>query len=80
MIKLMMILLLLLLSGCACIPNTKYIKEKPYTFQKIKQPKERTIRIYNDDKLLYNAYIKKFRDIIDFYNSQINDYIEAKGE
>ena len=75
-----MILLLLLFSGCSLTPETIYVKEAPYQFQKVQQPKKRTIRVYNDDKKLYNAYITKFRDIIDFHNQQIDNYFKSKGE
>jgi len=61
-----------LISGCS--EKTVYVRNPPYDFQKIEQPKERTIRVHKDDEKLYRAYITRFRSIIDFYNDQIDDY------
>lgn len=71
-------LLLLLLNGCTS--KEVYIKSKPYTFQKTVQPTARTIRIYKEDEKLYNAYIRQFRNLIDFHNEQIDGYNRLKGD
>ena len=73
-----MIIILLALSFNGCSTKDVYIKEKPYSFVKIQQPKERTIRVFEEDEELYRAYITKFRDIINFYNQQIDSYMDLK--
>lgn len=67
-----------LISGCS--EKTVYVKQTPYNFQKIEQPKERAIRVHKDDEKLYRAYIQRFRSIINFYNDQIDDYKRAHDE
>lgn len=71
---------MLLFSGCALTPEKEYIKNAPYGFQKTTQPTPRTIRVYKEDEQLYKAYTTKFRNIIDFHNSQIDDYFKSNEE
>ena len=54
-----------------------YIEPKPFKFQKVPPPKTRAIRVYKADKKLYEKYITNFRDIIKFYNMQIDDYYNS---
>ena len=64
----------LLFAGCSTKVEYVYLKPKPFNFQTIQQPKIREIRVHKEDKKLYSAYIGNFRNIIDFYNKQIEDY------
>ncbi len=75
--KLILILLALLFSGCLT-PKTVYIHEKPYAFQKVTQPKTRTIRVYKEDVALFKSYINDFRKRIEFMNKQVDDYLNKK--
>ena len=68
-----MVLICLFLVGCS---NTEYIyiKPKPYGFIETPQPKVRVIRVHKDDLKLYKSYINHFRDLLEFHNTQIQDY------
>ena len=68
----MMIMISFLLAGCS--KEYIYTQPKPFKFQTTLQPKVREIRIYNKDIKLYEAYILQFREIIQYHNSQIDDY------
>lgn len=67
------ILIGLSLQGCSS-KEYIYIKATPYEFQEVEQPKIRSVRVLDEDVELYTAYVKNFRDIIDFFNTQIKDY------
>lgn len=64
----------LLLAGCSTKTEYVYIKPKPFDFQTVEQPKARAIDVRASHLKLYEAYIKNFRDIIDFQNKQVLDY------
>lgn len=78
--KIILISLALIFSGCTLTPDKVFIKDKPYGFQKTTPPKPRNIRVYKEDQELYKAYIIKFREQLDFHNSQIDDYFKSKED
>lgn len=69
-----MLMMVLLQAGCSTKTEYVYIKSKPFEFQTVEQPKVRAIDVRTSHLKLYEAYIKNFRDIIDFQNKQILDY------
>jgi len=74
LIQSIVLMMILLVSGCSTKTEYVYIKPKPFSFQTTQQPKVREIRVYKGDKKLYKAYIVNFRKIINFHNMQIEDY------
>lgn len=75
--KILLALLLFNLSACSSTPKLIYIEPQPFIFQKTIAPKARTIRVIKQDEELYKAYITKFREQINFHNSQIEDYFQS---
>lgn len=73
------IILLLLIGsfGCSTTEKLVYIEPKPFIFQDLPQPSTQAIRVHNDDAELYEAYIDKLREVIEFGNSQIRDYRDS---
>lgn len=69
-----MLMMVLLQQGCSTKTEYVYIKPKPFDFQTVEQPKVRAIDVRASSLKLYEAYIKNFRDIIDFQNKQVLDY------
>ena len=79
--KILLLIMTLLLLGCSTQKEYIYIKPTPHQFKKTQQPKVRTVRVYKKDEKIYRLYIKQFRDIIKFHNTQIDDYYNSfKGK
>lgn len=80
--KMKMILGILLLVSLSACSTTKlvYVEPKPFEFQKTVEPKPRTIRVHKEDRPLYEAYIDKLREQIQFHNDQITDYLDSFKE
>lgn len=75
-----MLMMVSLLAGCSTKTEYVYLKPKPFDFQTLEQPKARAIDVRASHIKLYEAYIKNFRDIIDFQNKQILDYKNSFNE
>jgi len=65
------------LTGCACKPTVEFVEADCVKIDLITQPKERTIRVHRDDRLLYEMYVLEFRgkiktsnDVISKHNTQ----------
>ena len=80
MIKTVLLLLLVNLAACSTTERLVYIEPKPYVFQKVAQQPAVTVRVHNDDAAIYEAYIDKFREQLDFMNQQIDDYLNSFKE
>ena len=75
--RVLMLLISFLLLGCAekeIQTRYVYVIPKKFEFQKVKEPKKRKIRVYKKDVELYKTYIKQLRDVIHFYEYQIDLY------
>ena len=70
----LILLLMMIFLFLGCSEKTVYIKPNPYKFQIVPQPKKRDIIVHKSNQELYEGYILNFREIIDFYNKQIDDY------
>jgi hypothetical protein len=77
MIKTALLLLLASLAACSTTERLVYIEPQPYVFQKVTQQPPRSIRVADDDAETYKAYIDKFREQIDFFNQQVEDYFNS---
>ena len=80
MIKTVLLLLLVSLSACSTTERLVYIEPKPYAFQKLEQQPAVTVRVADEDAAIYEAYIDKFREQLDFMNQQIDDYLNSFKE
>jgi len=72
MAKILIITSLLLVSACSS--KLVYIEPEPYVFHKTIDIVPVSIRVYGADVDLYNAYVSKLREQIEFHNNQITDY------
>ena len=72
MTKILIITSLLLVSACSS--KLVYIEPVPYVFRKTVDIPPVVIRVYGADVGLYNAYVSKLREQIEFHNNQITDY------
>jgi len=70
--KILIISSLLLVSACSS--KLVYIEPVPYVFHKTVDIPPVAIRVYGADVDLYNAYVSKLREQIEFHNNQITDY------
>ena len=66
-----------LLFVSACSSKLVYIEPVPYVFRKTVDIPPVAIRVYGADVGLYNAYVSKLREQIEFHNNQISDYEES---
>jgi len=70
--KILIITSLLLVNACSS--KLVYIEPKPYVFHRTVDIPPVAIRVYGADVGLYNAYVGKLREQIEFHNNQITDY------
>jgi hypothetical protein len=52
---------------------------KPFSFQKIDRPKERTIRVHQDDAELLVAWSNVYKEGWSFYEAQIDSFNALYG-